>query len=131
MSAHFSTFLKLLFIRSFSSVSINLTDHNPNILCLFWFDLTKYNKLSFKFILLLYFSTSEIYGDPYKDDIPALPQEIITKAHGCYKYFYDTISSVHEFLIDTENLVVIISGSNKDEYHIEKLTKELKKENIL
>ena len=68
--------------------------------------------------------------DPYKDAIPPLPQEIITKAHSCYKYFYDTISSIEDE-INTENLVVIISGSNKDEYHIEKLTKELKKENIL
>ena len=35
LSAHSSTFLKLLFTKSFSRVSINLTDHSPNILCLF------------------------------------------------------------------------------------------------
>ena len=35
-------------------------EHKPNILCLFWFDLTKYNKLSLKFILLLYFSIIDV-----------------------------------------------------------------------
>jgi len=34
--------------------------------------------------------------NPYKDNIPPLPQSIITKAHNSYKYFYDTISSVKE-----------------------------------
>jgi len=29
--------------------------------------------------------------DPYKDNIPDIPEHIIEKAHGCYKYFYDTI----------------------------------------
>jgi phosphoribosylaminoimidazole-succinocarboxamide synthase len=69
--------------------------------------------------------------DPYKEDIPPLPEEIITKAHGCYEYFYDTISSNSEEQINAENLVVIVSGSNKDSVHVENLTNELKKENIL
>ncbi len=68
--------------------------------------------------------------DPYKDTIPSLPQEIITKGYNSYKYFYDTISSVRDE-IKTENLVVIVSGSNKDSDHVENLTNELKKENIL
>ena len=69
--------------------------------------------------------------DPYKDDIPPLPQEIIEKAHGCYKYFYDLISSDYGEQINTKNLVVIVSGSNKDSDHVDNLTNELKKENIL
>ena len=69
--------------------------------------------------------------DPYKDKIPPLPQEIITKAHGCYKYFYDMISADTGEQIDINNLVVIVSGSNKDSVHVDNLTNELKKENIL
>jgi len=68
--------------------------------------------------------------DPYKDPIPILPPEIMLKAHNCYKYFYDTISSVQDE-INTENLVVIIAGSKKDSHHVENLVNEMKKENIL
>jgi phosphoribosylaminoimidazole-succinocarboxamide synthase len=32
--------------------------------------------------------------NPYKDDIPSLPQEIITKSYNSYKYFYETISAI-------------------------------------
>lgn len=67
--------------------------------------------------------------DPYKDTIPSLSQEVITQAYNCYKYFYDTISSVEE--MDEENVVVIISGSNKDRHHVENIRNEMKKENIL
>jgi phosphoribosylaminoimidazole-succinocarboxamide synthase len=71
--------------------------------------------------------------DPYKDDIPSLPEEIITKAYGCYKCFYDTISLDRPVTptFNPENLVVIVSGSNKDSDHVEKLVKEINKENIL
>jgi phosphoribosylaminoimidazole-succinocarboxamide synthase len=67
--------------------------------------------------------------DPYKDTIPSLSQEVITQAYNCYKYFYDTISSVEE--MDEENVVVIISGSKKDRHHVENIRNEMKKENIL
>jgi len=68
--------------------------------------------------------------DPYNDKIPEIPETVIEKAYTSYKYFYDTISSVEDE-INTENLVVIISGSNKDIYHVENLMDEMKKENIL
>ena len=71
--------------------------------------------------------------DPYKDDIPSLPEEIITKAYNCYKYFYDTISldRPESPIFNPENLVVIVSGSNKDSAHVDKLVYEINKENIL
>ena len=68
--------------------------------------------------------------DPYNDKIPEIPETVIEKAYTSYKYFYDTISSVPDE-VNTENLVVIISGSNKDIYHVENLVDEMKKENIL
>ena len=43
--AHSSTFLKLLLIKSFSNIFNNSIDHNPKILCLLLFDLTKYNNI--------------------------------------------------------------------------------------
>ena len=71
--------------------------------------------------------------DPYKDNIPTLPQEIIMKAYDSYKFFYDTISlgRPDSSMFNQENLVVIVSGSIKDAEHVDKLTNEINKENIL
>ena len=71
--------------------------------------------------------------DPYKDNIPTLPQEIIMKAYNSYKFFYHTISlgRPESSMFNQENLVVIVSGSIKDAEHVDKLTNEINKENIL
>ena len=67
--------------------------------------------------------------DPYNDKIPEIPDTIIKKAYNSYKYFYDKISTITKET-NPENLVVILSGSNTDAYHVEKLIKLIKNKNI-
>tara|TARA_B100001093_G_C26826151_1_gene1014091 strand:+ start:277 stop:1563 length:1287 start_codon:yes stop_codon:yes gene_type:complete len=72
--------------------------------------------------------------DPYKDDIPEIPENIIDKAYNCYEEFYNTIISTHSEDVnilqkqDESNAgycVVILSGSDKDESHVNKITYEI------
>ena len=63
--------------------------------------------------------------DPYNDPIPEIPKEIISKAFRNYKYFYDTISSVNLDEKERRYAVIILSGSEKDEWHVKKLTDKL------
>ena len=63
--------------------------------------------------------------DPYKDPIPEIPEEIISKAYRNYKYFYDIISTVNLDDKERKYAVVILSGSEKDEWHVKKLTDKL------
>lgn len=63
--------------------------------------------------------------DPYKDTIPAIPQHIISRAHANYTLFYDTLASV-DLTEDIKKAVVILAGSEKDKWHVQKLTNALK-----
>ena len=67
--------------------------------------------------------------DPYKDEIPEIPKNIIDKAFSCYNYFYTSL--IQSTTTTYQNhLVVIISGSEKDNKHVEKLKSELDKVNL-
>ena len=70
--------------------------------------------------------------DPYNDVIPEIPKEIINKAYNSYKYFYDTISNIQNISDDKFNncLVVIISGSIKDEKHVNNIKTYITELNI-
>ena len=67
--------------------------------------------------------------DPYKDEIPTIPQEVIVSAHDAYEHFYNTISKVVD-VSGSENMVVILSGSDKDYEHVGKIAQALEKRNI-
>ena len=67
--------------------------------------------------------------DPYKDEIPTIPEEVITQAHDSYKHFYDTISKIED-IPGSENFVIILSGSDKDCEHVGKIAEALAKRNI-
>ena len=67
--------------------------------------------------------------NPYTDKIPTIPNEIIIKAHNAYKYFLKEISLVKPFF-HGKNVVVILSGSEKDNKHVSKIVSVLEKENI-
>ena len=62
--------------------------------------------------------------DPYKDEVPEIPQNIIQKAYTNYKYFYDTISSNNSDN-KPQKAVVILAGSKKDWNHVDKIIKAL------
>ena len=57
--------------------------------------------------------------DPYKDDIPEIPTEVKTHVYNCYSTLFSKLIS------NSENLVVIISGSESDKEHFTKIGKEL------
>lgn len=59
--------------------------------------------------------------DPYKDEIPEIPQEVIDRAYNSYKKFYDVISSVKVNKTTLSDTVVILSGSVRDEKHVDKI----------
>ena len=67
--------------------------------------------------------------DPYKDPIPTIPDEIIQKAYNSYKEFYDGISAVNYSQLLCQNIVVIISGSEKDNSHVDNIISALNKIN--
>ena len=67
--------------------------------------------------------------NPYTDTIPEIPQPIIQKAFDNYKFFYDSISSI-DATVNMKNIVIIISGSEKDRHHVLNIIKELKHEKI-
>jgi len=66
--------------------------------------------------------------NPYDDDIPKIPQEIIKKAYNSYEYFYNKITLKSRCYAG--NLVVILSGSVKDEEHVDRIKKALESQNI-
>ena len=92
--------------------------------------------------------------NPYEDEIPEIPQDKILEVQGCYQKFYELLSGEQYFLssndsenkINTDldsnkflqnyfenlhqNLVVILSGSVRDEWFIDKLRQKLKQKNI-
>jgi phosphoribosylaminoimidazole-succinocarboxamide synthase len=67
--------------------------------------------------------------DPYKDEIPEVPQEIVEKAYNSYKLFYDKISAVNMRHVVFPNTVVILSGSDKDATHVSNIISFLNKVN--
>ena len=90
-------------------------------------------------------------GNPYIDPIPDIPDDIIERAYNCYKQFYDMISSVEEkvtlqtlsesSLSSTDSiqslgftrldfLVVILSGSSKDDNHVNEIKNALSDKKI-
>ena len=56
--------------------------------------------------------------DPYKDTIPDIPDNIIRKVQNAYTRFYEGLMNVQP---TRSNIVVIFSGSPKDESHVNKL----------
>lgn len=68
--------------------------------------------------------------NPYDDDIPEIPEEIIKKAHDSYEYFYNTITMNSNCFDYTSNLVVILSGSVKDEEHVNRIKKALESKDV-
>ena len=83
--------------------------------------------------------------DPYKDEIPTVPADVIQKVTDCYQKYFDMITqsdngyhpnvSANEVVRNYfekvhDNICVILSGSVKDEKHVTKLGNELKKKGI-
>ena len=83
--------------------------------------------------------------DPYKDEIPTIPSDLISKVESVYNDFYhlfykDDIvrekTDDYQGLIDNffdnhlDKIVIIISGSTSDYWHCEKIEKYLKENNI-
>ena len=79
----------------------------------------------------------EAVEDPYKDQIPEIPREVVARVQQAYSNFYDRITNV-----DTAALIpaaspvlpncvaVILSGSEKDQKHVDKLLDNLKNHGI-
>ena len=67
--------------------------------------------------------------DPYKDEIPEIPLPIIEKAQKAYKEFYESIIAIKD-KTNPKNHVVIISGSDSDHKHVNKIKYELSNLNI-
>lgn len=57
-------------------------------------------------------------NDPYTDDIPVIPKDIVKKVQLAYAGFYEKITDVRPV---KEDIVVIFSGSEKDAKHINKI----------
>ena len=79
--------------------------------------------------------------DPYNDVVPEVPVDIINKVSGAYMKFYKMLTGNNvlfkeEFDIEKyfsnyhSELPVILSGSETDREFVDKITKELKKQNI-
>ncbi len=76
--------------------------------------------------------------DPHDQTIPIpeIPQLIVIRAYNAYSSFYDRITSVGPVCFDNVkrlfngNLVVILSGSVKDELHVAKLMAALSDQSI-
>lgn len=56
--------------------------------------------------------------DPYKDDIPPIPQNAIDRVCKAYTTFYESLSNV---VPDANPCVVIFSGSPRDANHVQKI----------
>jgi phosphoribosylaminoimidazole-succinocarboxamide synthase len=67
--------------------------------------------------------------DPYNDDIPEIPREIVQKAYNSYKLFYDKISSIDVKQLYHPDTIVILSGSEKDQSHVDKISTALSSTN--
>jgi len=83
--------------------------------------------------------------DPYKDDIPVVPDDVVEKVSNCYKQYHSIITGttdkqlpdidmedfLEEYFKDVcSQICIILSGSVKDAKHVDKLKNELKKQNI-
>jgi len=68
--------------------------------------------------------------NPYVDEIPEIPENLIQKTLLCYNDFYNSISSVPINSQKFNSLVIILSGSVSDNVHVLKLEKALKNENL-
>lgn len=71
--------------------------------------------------------------NPYVDDIPEIPEELITQTQNTYRFFYEKIISVTNNYNKnnySNNLVVILAGSDKDYNHISKIKSHLENAKI-
>lgn len=84
--------------------------------------------------------------DPYKDTIPEIPTDVIQRVSDCYEKYYNMLTGNNEtYVLDNSSaetvfdtyfnehhhqICVILSGSVKDEKHVNKLKDELRKQNI-
>ena len=84
--------------------------------------------------------------DPYKDTIPQIPTDVIQRVSDCYEKYYNMLTgSIEKYATDNPSaetvfdtyfnehhhqICVILSGSVKDEKHVNKLKDELRKQNI-
>ena len=78
--------------------------------------------------------------DPYKDEIPEIPVDVIIKVAGAYNQFYHMLTgkqifreefdAEHYFNNHHKELPVILSGSESDKSFVDKIEKELRKNNI-
>ena len=82
--------------------------------------------------------------DPYNDDLPVIPNELIEKVTNVYNNYLNLFTSNNldidnsskiSILNNIENLVqnrvVILSGSESDKSHCEKICNELKRKDII
>ena len=79
--------------------------------------------------------------DPYKEDIPEIPIDVIQQVENVYNKYYNLLTgdnlvnscnlSIEQYFRNThKNIVVILAGSTSDEEHVKKLNKHLKIKNI-
>ena len=80
--------------------------------------------------------------DPYKDDIPDIPQDLLVRVEKVYQDFYHLFyeeliledpdeDMVENFLYTSlDRIVIILSGSPSDAWHCEKIEKCLRDNNI-
>lgn len=83
--------------------------------------------------------------DPYKDEIPVVPEDVINKVSSCYKEYYSILTGstnetlpnismddfTDEYFNDVcQEICVVLSGSVKDAKHVDKLKNEIKKQGI-
>lgn len=62
--------------------------------------------------------------DPYNDPIPEIPDHIIQNAYNNYNFFYNTLSSTKRE-DEAEKAVIILAGSEKDWWLVDKLIKAI------
>jgi phosphoribosylaminoimidazole-succinocarboxamide synthase len=65
--------------------------------------------------------------DPYNEPIPDIPNELVARTISAYRTFYNTLKCENT---NSTQLVVVISGSEKDYRHVKKITDELAGEGV-
>lgn len=66
--------------------------------------------------------------DPYSQEIPPIPNDIIDRVENCYKTFYNNLRNINT--VNKDHLVVILSGSKSDKNHVDGIKSMLEKHNI-
>ena len=79
--------------------------------------------------------------DPYVDEIPEIPEDVIQKVENVYNRYHNLLTNsefscssdlnIERYFRDIHReVVVILAGSTSDEEHVQKLNKHLKSKNI-